>query len=152
MSHVTHVNESHHTYQWVTSHMSMSHITHINESRHTCQWVIHTYQWVTSHISISHRTHINESYLALCLGFQPRARRKQHAPNIWMRHVPHINKSRHTYQRVIPGVVPRLPTARPPRATFSKYINASCHMYEWVISHISMSHITHINEPRNTYQ
>ena len=35
MSHVKHVNESRHTFERVTSHMSMSRITHVNESRHT---------------------------------------------------------------------------------------------------------------------
>jgi len=33
-SHATHMIESHHTYEWVTSHIWMSHITHMNESRH----------------------------------------------------------------------------------------------------------------------
>jgi len=40
MSHVTHINESCHTYQWVMSHISMSHVTHINESCHTYEWVM----------------------------------------------------------------------------------------------------------------
>jgi len=40
MSHVTHMNESCHTYKWVTSHTWMSHVTHINESRHTHEWVM----------------------------------------------------------------------------------------------------------------
>jgi len=43
MSHVTHINESCHTYQWVMSHISMSHVTRMNES-------CHTYQWVMSHV------------------------------------------------------------------------------------------------------
>ena len=38
MSHVTHMNESCHTYQWVMSHISTSHVTHMNE--------YHTYVWV----------------------------------------------------------------------------------------------------------
>ena len=32
MSHVTHINESCHTYEEATSHIQMSHVTHINES------------------------------------------------------------------------------------------------------------------------
>ena len=35
MSHVTHMNESCHTYEWVMSHIWMSHVTHMNESCHT---------------------------------------------------------------------------------------------------------------------
>jgi len=38
MSHVTHMNESCHTYEWVMSHTWMSHVTHMNESYHTCEW------------------------------------------------------------------------------------------------------------------
>jgi len=39
MSHVTHMNESRHTHEWVTSHTWMSHVTHMNEA----------HEWVTSH-------------------------------------------------------------------------------------------------------
>jgi len=35
MSHVTHINESCYTHEWVMSHTWMSHVTHMNESRHT---------------------------------------------------------------------------------------------------------------------
>jgi len=54
MSHVTHMNESCHTYEWVISHTWMSHVTHMNKS-------CHTYKWVMSHIWISHVTHMNQS-------------------------------------------------------------------------------------------
>ena len=41
MSHVTHMNESCHTYEWVVSHIFwMSHVTHMNESCHTYEWVM----------------------------------------------------------------------------------------------------------------
>ena len=67
MSHVTHIHDSCHTYEWVmspayravppqhpTSHIRMSHVTFMNES-------CHTYKWVMSHIYMSHVTHMNES-------------------------------------------------------------------------------------------
>ena len=54
MSHVTHMNESCHTHEWVMSHIWMSHVTHMNES-------CHTHEWVMSHTWMSHVTHINES-------------------------------------------------------------------------------------------
>jgi len=44
--------ESCHTYEWVMSHICMSHVTHIHDSRHTYEWVTHTnesrhtYEWV----------------------------------------------------------------------------------------------------------
>jgi len=54
MSHVTHMNESCHTYEWVMSHIWMSLVTHMNES-------CHTYEWVMSHIWMStvSATHVN---------------------------------------------------------------------------------------------
>ena len=40
----------------------MSHVTHMNESCHTHEWVMsHTYEWVMSHMWMSHVTHMNES-------------------------------------------------------------------------------------------
>jgi len=41
-SHIIHMNDSFHTYEWVMSHVWMSHVTHMNES-------CHTYEWVMSH-------------------------------------------------------------------------------------------------------
>jgi len=55
MSHVTHMNESCHTYAWVTSHVCMSHVTHMHESRHT-------YAWVMSHIWMSHTHSTSRAY------------------------------------------------------------------------------------------
>jgi len=71
MRHVTHMNESCHTYVWIVSHIWMNHVTyiwmnhvtHINESSHTREWIMSciwmslgpdmnepclTYEWVIS--------------------------------------------------------------------------------------------------------
>ena len=32
------------------------------------------------------------------------------------------------------------------------HMNESCHTYEWVMSHIWMSHVTHMNESRHKYK
>jgi len=58
MSHVTHMNESCHTYERVMSHIWTSHVTHMNES-------CHTFERVMSHIWMSHVTHMNTSRYAL---------------------------------------------------------------------------------------
>ena len=50
--HVTHVNESCHTYEWVTSHMWISPVTHVDKS-------YHTYEWVMSHLWMGHVIHMN---------------------------------------------------------------------------------------------
>jgi len=60
LSHVTHTNESCHTYERVTSHMS--HVTHMNESRHTCESVTSHIWWVMSRVC--HVTHTHEWYHA----------------------------------------------------------------------------------------
>jgi len=40
LSHVTHVNESHDTQEWVMLHTWMIHVAHLNESCHTHEWVM----------------------------------------------------------------------------------------------------------------
>jgi len=84
MNHVTHMNESCLTYEWVMSHIWMSHVTHMNESRLT-------YEWVTSHIWMRHVSHMNES----CHTYECVTTR------IWMRHVLHTSESCLTYKCVV---------------------------------------------------
>jgi len=103
-----HVNDSSHTFKWVTSHkwitehiwMShithtgarmlnivwMSHDTHMNESRHTCKWV-------TSHIQVR-RYSLSREWVESC------HTRQWVTSHIWMSHVTHMNESRHTYEWV----------------------------------------------------
>jgi len=54
ISHITCMNHSWHTYEWVISHLWMRHVTCVNES-------CHTYEWVMSHMWMSHVAHTNES-------------------------------------------------------------------------------------------
>ena len=64
MSHVTHINESCHTYKRVMSHIWMSHVTRMNESCHMLHiWasICRELEGVMSHIWMSHVTHMNES-------------------------------------------------------------------------------------------
>ena len=74
MGHVTHMNESCHTYEWVMSHIWMSHVTiwmrhvtQISEPRHTYEWimshnrVISITECVMSYIHMGHVTRKNES-------------------------------------------------------------------------------------------
>ena len=52
MSHVSHMNESCHTYEWVMSHIWMSHVTHMNESCHTYEShvCVHVRTWRRHHV------------------------------------------------------------------------------------------------------
>jgi len=111
MRHVTRMNESCHTYEWVMSHIWMSRVTHVNAS-------CHTYEWVMSHIWMSHVTHMNESWVHRWDAAMQRAHAHRHLSLIRMRHVTHVNEACHTY-------VTRM--------------NASCHTYECVMSHVWIS-------------
>jgi len=111
MSHVTYMNESCYTYEWVMSHIQwvishtwmshvthmdelwMSHVTHMNES-------CHAYEWVMSHIWMSHVTHVNESCHTCTIGNYHGgfAAGMRWVPHIWISHVTHMNESCHTYE------------------------------------------------------
>jgi len=103
-SHVTHINESGHTHEWVTSYwlknwllptlaspielaMRMSHVPHINESCHTYQRVRSDTR--TSHVSQVHKLATPDTGIAnrACNFFhEPHARRaiaKSAAPQRW---------------------------------------------------------------------
>jgi len=122
-SHVSHVNASYHIHEWVSC------VTNINEACHTYEWVLshvthiwmsfescHTYKWVLSHV-----THVNEFWVMAHTSVYPLH-----------------NESRHTqlFQKRIcvwHDFARRQPT----------HMNESCHTYEWVLSHMWMSHVTH---------
>jgi len=86
------MNESCHTYEWVTSHIWVIHVTLMNESRHTYEsfmlhsWMSHvthmshscyTHEWVTSHTWTMHVTQMNESHHAY----------ERVMSHVWMGHV-----------------------------------------------------------------
>ena len=149
MSHVTRMNESCHTYEWVMSHIPMSHVAHMNESFHAYEWVMshismshithmnvscHTYLWIyVTHMNKSCHTHMNEScHTYECVMSHIWMSHVTHngwvMSHLWMSHVTHINESCHTYEWVM------------------SHMNESYHTHEWVMSHIWMSHVTHMNE------
>jgi len=51
MSHVTNMNESCHTNEWVMSHQWMSNVTHINEPCYKYEWAISNKRMSLSHIT-----------------------------------------------------------------------------------------------------
>ena len=88
---VTHMNESCHTYERVTSHIWRSHVTHMNESVSHMKELRHTYEGVASHIWTSHVTHMNES----CHTYE------WVMSHLWLSHVSHMNESCNTYEWVM---------------------------------------------------
>jgi len=134
MSHVSHMNESCHTYEWDMSRIWMGHVTHMNQS-------CHAYEWIMSRIWMGHVTHMNES----CYTCE------------WV-----INKSScHAHQRIMSRIMSNIRIRlvmhmdgscraqschnmnESSRHAYTG--NASCHAYEWVMSKIWISQIAHMN-------
>ena len=117
MCHVTHMNESYHTYEWIMSHIWMSHATHMNES-------CHTYEWDTTHIWMSHVTHMNESYHTY----------EWVISHIWMSHVTCMHESCHVYVRVKQHICCNTYVACKDNLFQSEScFSSKCYTYEWVI-------------------
>jgi len=158
--HVAHMNESRCAYGWVTSHIWLRcvtggraewrHVAHMNESR--C-----AYGWVTSHIWKSHVAHTNES----------RRTYEWVTLRIRMSHVAHMTSLCHRWtSRVTSCRTYEWVTLRIWMSPFANYFDLSLvaewyhveHMeesrcaYEWVMSHIWMSHVAHTSESRRAYK
>ena len=141
MSHVAHMNES--------CRMSMSHVAHMNESCLACSHVptsrlmSHTIcmshvtcQWAMSHIWMSQVSHaVTSWHLGSC--------HINESCHILMSHVTYqwamsqINESCHTYECV----------TCTPHTVWVCDVTSTIHVTnQWIMSHIWMSHVTHMNE------
>jgi len=121
------MNELCRTYEWVMSHIWMSYVAHRNES---CR----TYECVMSHIGMSHVAHMNAS----CLTYE------WVMSHIWMSYVAHMNEPCRTY-------ISHISVSHTCKHLQYSVCLPLCrryewgHTYEWVMSHIQMSHVTHIS-------
>jgi len=135
MSHVSPLNESCLTYEWVVSHAWLSHVTHMNESFHTYEWVqmnesCHRYEWGMSHLGISHVAwacmnelwHTDEWIMS----------------QIWMPHVTDMNESCLRYEWVMSHLCMSRVTHECPTGTF------------WWLVH--MQDVMHMNESFHTHK
>jgi len=153
MSHVTGMNESCHVVTWSpsgawhqASFVNYTASIHMNESWHTCTWVMShtcmshvTYTWVMSHMShITHRDPIDVGSVTLGL-IRDRITLLAH---IWTSHGTHTHDSCHTYARVMLHIETWTPSGAWQLASFVTEL-LSWQTYEWVMSHICMSHVTH---------
>ena len=150
MSHVTHMNESCHTYQRVISQIWMSHDPHMHKSYHTYvskSW--HTYEWVMSQgcrPDQRHGTHMSESCHRGVDPINPTADQKHH----------------HTYTRYMcDGVFKNTIThiwlfhmceSCLTNESVISHMKESHVSYEWVMSHIWKSHVAHMNESWHIYK
>jgi len=120
-----HLNESVQTFEWVRSnlecamHTYRSHVTHLNESWHTYECAVHVWMsnvthkrvmsrigmrhacrlkafcgGVISHIWIRHSTHVNDSCPT----------HEWAMSHAWMSRMTHMKEPRHTHQWVMPHV------------------------------------------------
>jgi len=123
MSHVAHMNESYCTYEWVMSQIGLCWMSYMalldGRPRHPWMWHVTPWMWhvqcVTSHMSMSHIAHTNESCRTNGSGCCSSTTL--------------VNESCHTYHRV---------TSRLSMSHVAH--NESCCTYEWVMSHIRISH------------
>jgi len=113
MSHVTHMDESRFTYEWVT-HMTrapMSHVAHMNRWHLIYDWathldeLCHTCGWVTSCLQMRNTfvktrgTHLLQQKIKNLSAFV-----RMSASRIWLSHVTHMNESGHVYEWIMSRV------------------------------------------------
>jgi len=166
MSHVTCMEESCRTYQWVMSHISMSHVAHMNTSRNvayekvvwSCIWMRCLQSidhialqmsimngscqvWSVTHVHDSRHKHLWISHITVkeyCYT------NERVMPHIWKSRVAHINKSCCTYEWVMSqmNVLSHI---------WTRHVQA-CQTCRQVISHISTCNVTHIHQQFRTYK
>jgi len=135
MSHASHMSESCLMYEWVMSHIWMSHVSHMNESSLT-------HEWVMSHVWMSH---VNEarcpSGFTWLIGISLYKWPLRYSCTCvkWPSHGSFV-------YRCTSGL---LYTNEPCAITRT---NESRHIYERVMSHIWMSHASHMNESCHTHE
>jgi len=133
---MSNMNESWHTYEWVTAHMNEScHLYRKDDAcMMSCMWLAsfvspgthmsesqHIFEWVMVHISMSHVTHMKKaSHIQKCVMALTWTIHESWPSYDWV--TSHISRSHGTH------------------------INESCHAYEGGKSHTETSHITHMND------
>ena len=155
MSHVTNMNESCSTYEWVMRSslmwqiamrcvaglVGMSHVRHMNESCHTYEWVMF-YIWIMrSSLMWQIAMHCRTSCNASCQTYEwVMSRIWIVVSNIWMSHVIHMNESWNWVSCDKLEYVAEL--------VGSSHVtqwSEPRHTSEWVMSQIGMSHVKHMN-------
>ena len=152
MSHGTPTNESWHTWEWVMTLIGMRHGTHTNES-------CHIYEWVMAHMRMSHDTHRNASWITyewvMAQKFTSHLiiRRSHVTCQTWIMSCSSRILAFFGLSCSLEGWQKRMAEkAKGPK--ISKKIQNDKFSQRWnlVMAHLRMSHGTHENAPRNTYE
>ena len=153
------MKESCHKYERVVSHIWMSHVTHTNESFHTSVQEDTKRKVKRHYVNVGDMTPSNTRHVSFWLihlrgvrdWFISRVRdssicRTWHFPihDITYFHVWHDVFTCMT-RFVYEWVMSHM------WMSHVTHMNESCHTYEWVMSRIWMSHVTHMNESCHTY-
>jgi len=121
-----------HVYESVVSHLCIRQVTHLNEAFDIDEWVMLHICYVTL-INKESFTYRNEaSYLYEWV-----------VSHIWMRHVAHMNES--CQNKNCRSLLQKSPICMP----MSHTSHAAARRFdtrEWVMLHIFMSHVTHMND------
>ena len=142
----------------------MSHVTHLcdvmkhiwtsHTVTHLCDvlphiWMSHISQieWVMPHRWMSRVTFTNESHHT---NQWVVSHNQWVLPRKWMIHVT-WSMSHATQMSRVPHTIHSWVTSHISMSHVT-YINESCHTYQWVMSHIPFSHATHMNESCHMYQ
>ena len=126
MGHVSRMNESRHTCEWVMLHIRTSHVTYVNEA-------CHTYEWVTSYMSHMWKN-IVTNMIEACHTY---GCDMSHMSHKWMSHVTHMSNRADAPTMTLCHVT---------------HVNEACHAYEWGMSHIWISHVTRMNVSYHTHK
>jgi len=147
-------HEPHSTYDWVMSHKWMSHVTQVNESCHTYNgaWFwrrlpshcpLTTYEWVMSHIWMSRVTHTmaRGPWEHIATHYNTLQHTTTHH-NTLQHTATHYNTLQHAaaYCDALRHTRKIIPSRGPVTTE-----RVSCSTLKWVMSHIWMSHVTHMN-------
>ena len=147
MSHDSHMWMSHDSHMWMShdSHMWMSHDSHMWMSHDSHMWMRHdSHMWMShdSHIWMSHDSHMWMSHDSHIFEW------------VWFSHDALVIESRPTYESTRDWVTSHISVDTPDDKATPTVVSLddSCPTYEWVTSHIWLSHVTHMNGSRLTYE
>ena len=146
MSYTTRVEESNHSYEWVTLVCAVIRSPRILKAWGSCLWISrvtrmnelwHAYRWVmslvwTNHVGICSNKELNDTQGMRCLRMNKSCRAYWWVMSrVLLSQVTCVHESCHTTEWV------------------TSHMNKSRHMYEWVMSHVCMSHVTCMDEWRH---